>query len=297
MKNPLNVLITGATAGIGRDMAFHLARQGHRVFATGRKAERIAEINAEARDLPISAFRMDVTDAGSVDAARARIEADTAGHGVDVLVNNAGFGLLGPMEAVEDSELRRQFDTNVFGLMTVTRAFLPAMRVRGSGRVINVSSMGGRMTLPFFGAYNATKYAVEAMSDALRVELAPFGVRVVLVEPGLIKSEFASHAMSSIQRYANPESPYAPVLARAERLNNDAKHLEADAVWVSRAVSRAIRARRPRARYVVTMHARAALVAKSLLPTRLVDRMMALSVGLTRRTLGLSGRSVLPGGA
>lgn len=287
MSTSQNILITGATSGIGRHMAFHLARAGHRVFATGRNAERLAEVTAEAgsEGLSLEAFALDVTDEASVEAARTHVDERTGGHGVDVLVNNAGFGILGPTEAIGDAELRRQFDTNVFGLMAVTRAFLPQMRERGAGRVINISSMGGRVTMPFFGAYNATKYAVESLSDALRMELRPFGVDVVLVEPGMIRSSFASHAVDSLARYRTPDSPYAPVMARTEELEDASQRLHVDPVWVSRAVARAVRARRPRARYVVTFHARAALVASRLLPTRWLDAIFTASIGLTRKAL------------
>ncbi len=282
------ILVTGATSGLGRHMALHLAREGHHVFATGRNVERLRSLEAEAlaMSVKLEAFAMDVTDDASVDAARDQIRARTAGHGLDVLINNAGFGLLGPTEAIGDAEMKRQFDTNVFGLMRVTRAFLPEMRDRRAGRVINVSSMGGRVTLPFFGVYNASKYAVESLSDALRIELGPFGVDVALVEPGMVKSDFAQHAVDSLVSYRTPDSPYAAVLASVERMNADAKRfIEIDTVWVSRAVARAVRARRPRARYVVSIHARLTLVAQRLLPTRWFDAILARSVGITRRAL------------
>lgn len=287
-RTPQNILVTGATAGLGRHMALHLAQAGHRVFGVGRNAERLRALQSEAdaAGLRLEAFAMDVNDEASIAAARDHIEAATDGHGVDVLINNAGFGLLGPTEAISDADLRRQFDTNVFGLMAVTRAFLPAMRARRSGRVINISSMGGKVTLPFFGAYNATKYAVESLSDALRMELGPFGVDVVLVEPGMVKSEFADHALDELLRYRTPDSPYAPILANAERINDDAKRfVEVDTLWVSRAVARAVHARRPRPRYMVALHARFALMAARLLPTRVMDFIYTRSMGIGPKAL------------
>ncbi|MCB0905450.1 MAG: SDR family NAD(P)-dependent oxidoreductase, partial [Actinobacteria bacterium] len=175
---PQIVLLTGATAGIGRTTALYLAGQGHHVIATGRRVAQLEALRAEAvaKQLPgkLDVTPLDVTSLESIDRAVVEVNRLTAGYGVDVLINNAGFGLLGPMSEIGDAELRRQFDTNVFGLMAVTRAFLPAMQARRAGKLINVSSVGGRITLPYFGAYNGTKYAVESFSDALRYELRPF---------------------------------------------------------------------------------------------------------------------------
>jgi short-subunit dehydrogenase len=147
---------------------------------------------------------LDVTSATSL--AVATLERRTKGYGIDVLVNNAGYGLVGPLETIDDADLRAQFDTNVFGLMAVTRAFLPAMRDRRAGRIINVSSVGGRMTFPLMGAYHASKYALEALSDALRLELLPMGVHVSLIEPGPIRTEFNDRAMEWAGKYNPPPS-------------------------------------------------------------------------------------------
>jgi NADP-dependent 3-hydroxy acid dehydrogenase YdfG len=152
---PKTILITGATAGIGKHVALHLARKGYRVFASGRNAAALERLASEAAGTALETLRLDVTDAASIEAAREEIDRRTDGHGVDVLVNNAGYGLAGALEELADADIRAQFDTNVFGLVAVTRAFLPAMRRRGSGRVLNVSSVGGRITFPLFGAYTA----------------------------------------------------------------------------------------------------------------------------------------------
>ena len=147
-----HVLITGATAGIGRTTALELARLGYHVIATGRRAGELDKLRAEApAGTRLDTAILDVTSAESIAAAVATVDRLTGGHGLDVLVNNAGFGLVGPMTEISDADLRRQYDTNVFGLMAVTRAFVPAMRDRGRGRIINVSSMGGKMTFPFMG--------------------------------------------------------------------------------------------------------------------------------------------------
>jgi len=186
------------------------------------------------------------------------------------------------MEMVSDADLRAQFETNVFGLMAVTRAFLPAMRGREGGRIVNVSSVGGRVAAPFFGAYSGTKYAVEAMSDALRMELAPFGVGVSLIEPGVIQTEFTDRSMSILDTYRSPDSPYASVIARANRLREMSDRQAVGPECIARAIERAISSRRPAARYVAPFRAHIMLVFGRWMPTFLVDAVMRLSMGLTR---------------
>lgn len=279
----LIILITGATAGIGRRTALDLARAGHRVFATGRRQEALASLKEEASGLSLDVLPMDVTKQSSIDQAKERIESMTGGRSVDVLINNAGYGLVGPMEDITDAQLRAQYDTNVFGLMAVTRTFLPPMRERGFGRIINVSSMGGKVTFPFMGAYNSTKYAIESMSDALRVELAPFGVGVVLIEPGAIHTEFADVALGNAT--VARQSAWASAVADSEEMR---KKFDATAVGpehVSRAIMRAVTARRPSARYVAPRRTHFVLWMFRLVPTRWMDGMLALATGLTRKKL------------
>jgi NAD(P)-dependent dehydrogenase (short-subunit alcohol dehydrogenase family) len=200
------VLITGSTAGIGRTTALFLASAGHHVIATGRKPAELAKVKQEAgagtNAGKIDTLVLDVTSQASIAAAVLEVDRLTGGRGLDVLVNNAGFGVLGPTSEIDDTEMRRQYETNVFGLMNVTRAFLPKMRERRAGRIINVSSVGGRVTLPFFGVYNSTKYAVESLSDALRYELRPFGIDVVLIEPGVIRTNFEATAVSNMEAFS-----------------------------------------------------------------------------------------------
>jgi NAD(P)-dependent dehydrogenase (short-subunit alcohol dehydrogenase family) len=211
-SNP-TILITGATSGIGRHAALDLARRGHRVFAAGRSAEALDALAAEG--LPsLTPLTLDVTSPASIAAAVRLVDQATAGRGVDVLINNAGFGDFAPLELVSDAELRAIYETNVFGLMAVTRAFLPAMRVRGAGRIVNVSSIGGRFTMPLFGAYNSTKYAVEALSDALRMELWPFGIRVSLLEPGAIRTDFTGRALGRADGRPVDDGTYGRVVDR-----------------------------------------------------------------------------------
>jgi len=276
------ILITGATAGIGRHAALELVRQGHRVIATGRREAALASLAEEARAIgkgTLEVLRLDVTDEAAVKAAAEAIGA------VDVLVNNAGYGQMGPVETVTDAELRRQFDTNVFGLMNVTRAFLPKMRERGHGRIINVGSIGGRVTFPLMGAYNATKYAVESISDALRIEVAPFGIDVSIVEPGPIKTEFNDRAMETIPLERFDGSPYEKVVRGAERLRERFEAQSASPEVTTRAIVHAALAKRPRVRYVVPFSSAVMLAIVENLPTRIFDALIRAFSGLTRKNL------------
>jgi NAD(P)-dependent dehydrogenase (short-subunit alcohol dehydrogenase family) len=203
MRPGQSILITGATSGIGRDAALRLARAGHLVLAGGRRADALATLAREGGGR-LEPVVLDVTDPASVAAARELVDRRTGGRGLDVLVNNAGFALPGPLEALAEEDLRMLFDTNVFGLLAMTRAFLPGMRERGQGRVVNVGSIMGRVAMPLLGAYNASKHAVAALTDALRMELAPFGISVVLVEPGAIRTGFAARALAGLAPTATP---------------------------------------------------------------------------------------------
>ncbi len=282
------ILITGATAGIGRHAALYFAGRGYRVIASGRNEKALEALRAEASGL--ETVRLDVTDSASIAEAAAQIDRLTAGQGVDVLINNAGYGLGGAMAEITDEDLRAQFETNVFGLMAVTRAFLPAMRRRGSGRILNVSSVGGRVTFPLFGAYHGTKYAVEAMSDALRMELRPFGIKVVLIEPGPIKTEFSQRSFDLVSRYDKPGSPYAPVYAKAGQIKAMADKQSVSPEKVARVMERAIRRRSPRARYVAPFSSSLMLGVLSRLPTGFRDWLMT-------KILGLTAKNLLHGGA
>jgi short-subunit dehydrogenase len=269
-----NILITGATSGIGRHAALALARRGHTVFATGRNRAALDILAQEAADLPLHTLPLDVTRPESIADAAAAVGALTEGKGLDVLINNAGYGHMGPTELVSDAALRQQFDTNVFGLMSVTRAFLPGMRARGSGRIINISSVGGRMTFPYMGVYNASKYAVESLSDALRIELKPFGVQVVLVEPGPIRTQFSDTAFDSTFQYRSRTSPYAEAMARAGEVKTTSDRLSGSTQDVSKGIIKAVESRRPHARYVVPFSNNLMLVLAAWLPTAWMDGIM-----------------------
>ncbi len=284
MPSAQTVLITGATAGIGRHLALDLARRGHRVFATGRRAEALAALEAEANDqgIALETFALDVTDPLSIASAAAEVNARTEGRGVDVLVNNAGYGQAGALLELHDSTLRAQFDVNVFGLMSVTRAFVPAMVDKRHGTIINVSSAGGRFTFPFFGAYHASKYAVEAMSDALRMELAPFGVRVVIIEPGPVESSFADRTMTSLP--PKDGSRYEEVYTRADTLRGVSDRFAVGPNLVARTVQRAITTRSPRARYLVpSCRFELLFMMLAFVPTWLMDAIFRRAAGLPSR--------------
>jgi short-subunit dehydrogenase len=289
MPKSQTTLITGATSGIGRYAALHLARRGHRVIASGRRPDALADLSAEAGSagLDLATVRLDVTDRTSIADARGRILELTDGRGVDALINNAGYGHAGPMSEVSDADLRAQYDTNVFGLMAVTRAFLPEMIARRAGRIVNVSSVGGRLTLPFFGAYNSTKYAVESMSDALRLELAPLGVRVVLIEPGIIRSNFADRSLGIADRYGDADNPFAPAVQVFQRATEASDRLAVSPRSVARAMARAIERRRPAARYIAPFRTTLMLALYKLMPTRVNDWFF-------RRVSGLTARKLLP---
>lgn len=264
------VLITGCSSGIGRATAQRLAKADWDVYATARRLESIRDLEAAGcRILPL-----DVTDEDSMERAVAAV---VGTHGaVGALVNNAGYSQSGAVEEVTMSEARRQFETNFFGAVRLIQLVMPGMREQRWGRIVNLSSVGGRLVFPGGGFYHATKFAVEAISDALRFEVRPFGIDVVVVEPGLIRTEFASAALGSIEPVIDPASPYRAFnesVAKATTSAYDAP-LAAGPDAVAKVIERALKARRPRTRYPVTVGARVALIARRLLPDRAWDLAM-----------------------
>ncbi|MCA1688529.1 MAG: SDR family NAD(P)-dependent oxidoreductase [Actinobacteria bacterium] len=270
------VLITGCSSGIGRATAERLAKKGWSVYATARDVETIAPLGEHGcRLLPL-----DVTDEESM--RRAVEEVERAEGAVGVLVNNAGYSQSGAVEEVPMEKIRRQFETNVFGLVRMCQMVLPGMRGQGFGRIVNLSSMGGRLTFPGGGFYHASKYAVEAISDALRFEVRGFGVEVVVIEPGLIRTGFAETAVSSMDGPAEPSnnSPYAGFdagVARVTRENYERgplARLGGGPEAVAETIERAISSARPRARYTVTPSAKLLISARRLLPDRAWDGLL-----------------------
>ena len=263
------VLITGCSTGIGRATALHLAKSGYTVFATARRVEAIADLAGQG----CTVLPLDVCDEASMRAAVAQVE--SAAGAVGVLVNNAGYGSEGPVEEVPMEEVRRQFETNVFGLLRLTQLCLPGMRRQRWGKVVNLSSMGGRMTLPGGGVYHATKYAVEALSDAMRFEVGGFGVYVVVVEPGAIRTEFGNTAIARVDALGG-SGDYAAFRDALKTNIRDAYEgrmaaLAAGPEAVAVVIARAVEARRPRTRYVITAGARLLLGLRRWLPDRAFD--------------------------
>ncbi len=262
------VLITGTSSGIGRAAALRLARRTDlTVYATARRTEAIADLaDAGARILAL-----DVTDEKSM---RAAVEAVQAEHGaVGALVNNAGYGEYGTIEEVDLDDVRRQFETNVFGLARLTQLVLPGMREAGGGRIINIGSMGGRIVFPVGGYYHASKYAVEAITDALRFEAGRFGVKVSLIEPGMIRTSFGDTASHTLARSAEPAGPYAGLTTAMETqmVEMYRSWLAAPAESVAKVVERAVVGARPKSRYVITPAARLLVHTRRLFGARVFD--------------------------
>ena len=276
MSDPGAVLITGCSSGIGEETARRLAAKRWKVYATARRPEQLAEL-AEAGCRTLA---LDVTDESSMHEAVAAVEAESGAVGA--LVNNAGYSLSGAVETLSMDEVRREFETNVFGLVRMCQLVLPAMRAAGRGRIVNLSSMGGKLTFPGGGAYHASKYAVEAFSDALRYEVAGFGVRVVIVEPGLILTRFGETAASSVGAGAEDDAgagPYDVFNAKVgattlAAYDGPMARLGAGPEAVARVIERAITARRPRPRYRVTASARVLMTQRSLVSDRAWDALM-----------------------
>jgi short-subunit dehydrogenase len=267
------VLVTGCSSGIGRATAERLARGGHAVYATARRAESIEDLARSGCKL----LALDVCDDETMVAAVKAVE--SAEGAVGVLVNNAGYGQDGPVEAVPIEAVRRQLETNVVGPLRLMQLVLPGMRRAGRGRIVNVSSMGGRITIPGGGVYHASKYALEALSDALRFEVRGFGVDVVLVEPGLIRTRFGETVIGGLPG-SEEGSPYAKFNEALTKQLASAysgilgKLVAAGPDSVAKAIEKAIAADRPRARYVVTPTARLMIELHRLLPARAFDLIM-----------------------
>jgi NAD(P)-dependent dehydrogenase (short-subunit alcohol dehydrogenase family) len=267
------VLVTGCSSGIGRATALHLALRGHTVYASARRPDSIADLEQHGCKL----LALDVTDETSRQEAVHAVEAE---HGaVGALINNAGYSQSGAVESIPLDDVRRQFETNVFGLVRMCQLVLPAMREQRWGRIVNVSSMGANFTFPGGGFYHATKYAVEAISDALRFEVKGFGVDVVIIQPGLIRTSFGEAAATAVGQ-AQDAGPYSSFNARVAQATRDiyvkgpARHLGGGPETVAKTIERAITARSPKIRYRVTPSARLLIGQRALMTDRMWDRMM-----------------------
>lgn len=263
------VLITGASSGIGYDAAMSLAGKGHKVYAAARRVELMEPL----REKGVVPIKMDVTDEQSM-AEGVKTILDKEGR-IDVLVNNAGYGFFGAVETVTMEEARRQLEVNVFGLARLCQLVIPTMRKQGSGRIINISSIAGRSVFYFGGWYHVTKYSVEALSDAMRMELKPFGVDVVMIEPGAIKTDWgiiaAKHLAESSKNTAyEPEaSRWAATMDWAYRSN-----IISNPKVITRAILRAVDSRHPQARYRKGRLSGTVVFLHWLLPARWWDALM-----------------------
>lgn len=269
-------LVTGASSGIGAATARRLQGEGYRVYATARKPEVLSDLAKAGCQI----LALDVTDEASMQRA---VDAIVVKEGrIDVLVNNAGYSQSGALETLPVEAVRRQFETNVFGLLRLTQLVLPHMRKAGRGRIVNISSMGGKLTFPGGGAYHASKYAVEALSDALRFEVQGFGIDVVIIEPGLIKSGFAE-AVAGHMTTDGRSDPYAAFDAAVARATKEAyekgslARLGGTPDDVAKVISTALSAARPKTRYTVTPSAKLLLAQRRWMSDRMWDWMMSKS--------------------
>jgi len=278
-----SVLVTGATDGLGKAAALLLAERGYRVFAAGRSREKMAQLDATARyeKLPLETIVLDVCSDASVQQA-ASVVLQKAGA-LDVLINNAGVNYTASVEDLSMEDWRAQFETNFFGVLRVTRAFLPQMRERRSGRILMMSSLSGLVTPPTQGAYSSSKHALEGLSNALRMELYPFGIDVVLIEPGYIITGIQKTAAEFSRPYLEMGGPYASLYARFLTSVNDTRAKSRTTPEdCARVMLRAIETRRPKPRYGVTSLAAFVKWSKRLLTDSAVDAMLRRRYGIVR---------------
>jgi NADP-dependent 3-hydroxy acid dehydrogenase YdfG len=266
------VLITGCSSGIGYATAERLAAEGWKVYATARRPETLAELEGKG----CTTMALDVTDEDSMTAA-VKTVTDAEGA-VGVLINNAGYSQSGAVEAIPLDTVRRQFETNVFGLIRMCQLVLPGMREQHYGKIVNIGSMGGRLTFPGGGFYHATKYALEAISDALRFEVRGFGVDVILVEPGLIVTKFGDVASASLDE-AGADGPYTEFNRKVAKLTENVykgpmSKLGSGPDAVAKTIAGALRSSRPKARYPVTASAHLMINQRRFTPDRVWDLMM-----------------------
>ncbi|MDO9119986.1 MAG: SDR family oxidoreductase [Nitrospira sp.] len=282
-SNGKTVVITGASTGIGAACAWHLDRLGFTVFAGVRRIEDGEPLKAQG-SVRLQPILLDVTDAGSIEQARRQIAGQVGPRGLAGLVNNAGIAVVGPLEAVPIADLRRQFEVNVIGQVAVTQAFLPLLR-NGRGRIINMGSIAGRAAMPVMGPYSASKFALEALTDALRLEVQQWGIQVSIVEPGAIatpiwtKSGVKAEELEAVTS-EELKALYAGVIAgvRARVAEASARAIPPDAV--SNAVVHALTASRPKTRYLVGRDAKIRALMIKLLPDRWSDRLMTWILNL-----------------
>lgn len=261
------VLVTGASAGIGKVTAIYLAQNGYHVYGAARRIDRMQDL----RNYGIKPIELDVTKDASVTACVEQIFKD-AGC-VDVLINNAGFGSEGAVEDVTIEDAKYQMEVNVFGAMRLTQLVLPKMRQNKWGKIINISSVGGKIALPLGGWYHASKFAMEALSDAMRMEVKPFGIDVIVVEPGGIKSEWGDIALESLIRVSG-NSAYKEMVKGAEKGFRKTESNNSEPIVIARLIKEGIEAIRPKTRYAGGSMAKPLLFLRSILSDKMLDRLI-----------------------
>jgi len=265
------VIVTGASAGIGEAAARRLTDDGAMVVISARRADRLEAVRQqiEATGGRALAVLGDITS--SEDRERLVQETMREFGRIDGLVNNAGYGQRGPIELVPVEAIRQNFETNLFSLISLTQLVIPIMRRQGSGRIINISSVAGRIARPMSSIYDATKHALEAISDGLRGELAQFGIKVVIIEPGMISTEFGSVADASVREMIDNSGPYKESFERSFGAIQRMRRMSGKPQDIGEAICRALSADNPKRRYAAPGHARIAIAAKRMLPARLFD--------------------------
>ncbi len=276
------VLVTGATAGIGEAVAQMAAQAGAKLVLAARREgvlQTMQDIFTK-QGIEVLTVPTDMADPAQVEAL-AQTALDHFGR-VDILVNNAGYGQMGPIEEIPIEAVQHQFAVNVFGLLGLTRALLPSMRQQGQGRILNISSVAGQISMPLSGVYNASKHAVEALSDALRVEVAPFGIRVIVVEPGPVKTDFFRVAEATAAQVANPNGPYAPLAETMENFKTSATDLAWPVDKVARIILKAMTDPNPAPRYTAFSLGKPGLGLMRLTPTWVMDGFWARTFGFDK---------------
>jgi short-subunit dehydrogenase len=273
-------IITGASAGIGEAIARTLAQHGATVVITARRQERLDSLKQEIEKGGGQAIAI-AGDINSADDRRLLLQETLKATGrIDALINNAGYGQRGPVELVPMSAIRQNFETNFFSVVDLTQQVIPIMRQQNGGRIINISSVAGKVSRPFAAIYSATKFALEAISDGLRLELAPFGIKVVLIEPGFITTEFSGTANQFAKAIVEQDSPYKPFLADTAEGDRQIRRLAGTPDQIARLVHLALTVSRPKARYAAPRHAKLAIALQRWLPEKLYENLINKSSGM-----------------
>ena len=268
------ILLTGASSGIGYQTAESLAKEGHIVYGAARRIEKMEDL----KQFGVKSIYLDVTDENSIKNA---VDTIIGNEGrIDVLINNAGYGSFGAVEDVDISEAKMQFEVNLFGLARLVQLVLPYMRKQKSGRIINVSSMGGRLTTYFGAWYHATKYALEAFSDALRMEVSDFGIDVSLIEPGGIKTDWGIIASDKLEKSAKGGAYEKEAMKTAKGMKKQySGNLLSNPIVITKAISKAVNSNRPKARYLIGFMAKPLVFLHTILPAKVFDKIMRNVMG------------------